>query len=104
MVGARIAKSTMSGIKILQSASHDNAKIVQIIGQLVHKELMDRNLAIFSMDGYHSVGEKVIDSEGNTFTIADVSNGVATLVDETGETSSAGVSSGAAWRLRGVEL
>ena len=103
MVSARISKESMSGIKILQDRSHDKATIVQIISQLVHKELMDRDLAIFSSDGYHAVGERIIDPEGKEMEILMIDNGVATFIDDDGKFYTSMVSNGAAWRCKGAK-
>lgn len=102
MVSARISEATMGGIKILQSLSHDKLKIVQIISQLVHSEIMSRDLAVFCYDGYHVVGDTICDSTGYEFKIIGISNKEAHLIDTNGSVSSISVDGGAAWRMRGA--
>ena len=92
----------MDGIKILQEASHDNAKIVQIIGQLVNAEIINRDLAIRSNDGYHKVGEYVVDDDGTVLKIILIHDGNATIKDTNGKTYSISINGGTAWRLKGL--
>ena len=92
----------MTGIKILQDRSHDKATISQIIGQLVHKEIMNRDLAIFSVDGYHAVDERIVDPEGKELKLLMIYKGIATFIDDDGKLYETMVSGGAAWLCKGT--
>ena len=103
MVSARISKESMSGIKILLDRSPDKLSIVQIISRLVHKELIENNIAICSKDGYHTVGEKVISNDGVELDVLMIDNGEAKLISTDGKVYSIGVTSGTAWAMKGIE-
>lgn len=102
MVSARISEATMGGIKILQSLSHDKLKIVQVISQLVHAEIMSRNLAVFCSDGYYVVGDTIYDTNGDEFKIIDISNKEAYIRGADGSVSTIYTEGGAAWRMSGA--
>jgi hypothetical protein len=74
MTSVKISKSTLHGIKIIQECSIGGQTINQIITKIVDSEIETRNLAIYTIDGYATVGDKVIDQSGKEFTIIFISD------------------------------
>lgn len=74
MTSVKISKSTLHGIKILQECSIGGQTINQIITKIVDSEIEKRNLAVYTLDGYITSGDRVVDQSGKEFTVIYISD------------------------------